>query len=83
MMSTFTNKQPSGRVARADTPMADFDMTANTSRYPKRKRADVHYAPLDDSEDEWQSDEEYDSRSSKKSKQTPKMLPKHKIFPFM
>lgn len=63
--------------------MAKSDMPMTTDRYPKRKRVEVTYAPSEDSEDDWQSEEEYSSQRNKKVKPLPKKLPKHKIFPFM
>jgi hypothetical protein len=59
------------------------DGVKDVSRYPKRKRAEVSYAPSEDSEDEWQSEDEDHAQSRKKAKPLPKKLPKHKIFPFM
>lgn len=62
--------------------MATTTTTMAIDRYPKRKRAEISYAPSDDSEDDW-SEEEYEIQPKKKSKQSSKPLPKHKIFPFM
>jgi hypothetical protein len=76
-MSLFTSIPPAGSGAMA----SDAPSTTN-HRYPKRKRAEISYAPSEDSEDDWQSEEE-ETQSRKKTKQLPKKLPKHKIFPFM
>ena len=68
---------------RIDSPMADANQALELSRYPKRKRVEISYAPPKDSEDDWNSEDDYDSQPKKKVKTTTKKLPKHKIFPFL
>ena len=76
---SVTSHTPSMSQPGTDVAMTD---AAPVERYPKRKRVAISYAPPEDSEDDWASEEEYEPQP-KKTKRLPKVLPKHKIFPFL
>lgn len=71
------------QTTSASASAAVHKSPTTVDRYPKRKRAEISYAPSEDSEDDWPSDDEYSFQPQKKVKTLPKKLPKHKIFPFM